>query len=138
MNEKLKKNFSEVKYEPSQNLSSAIWRTLITRNERVVRVKLFVFSIISLASGLGLIPVFKLLSNDLARSGFYQYLSLLFSSNGSIASYWQEFMFSIAESLPLASILFLLGLIFVFFLSLRYLIKQIIRNQLVLTTSSAL
>jgi hypothetical protein len=78
-----------------------------------------------------LVPTFKILLADLTRSGFYEYFSLLFSDTGSIISYWKEFTFSIAESLPIISIISVLSLLFVCFLSLKYLIKQINKNQLI-------
>jgi hypothetical protein len=73
--------------------------------------------------------MFKILINDFTQSGFYEYLSLAFSTKGLLFSYWKEFAFSLAESLPTMSIVLSLALLFIFFLSLRYVMKQIINNN---------
>lgn len=45
------------------------------------------------------------------KSGFFQYLSLLLSENGSIFSYWKEWSFSVAESFPIVGVMMFLGAI---------------------------
>jgi len=81
-------------------------------------------------SAVGLIPAFEMLLNNLAQSGFSEYFSLIFSDGGSMLTYWKELSFSLAESLPVMSIILTLSTLFVCFLSLRYLIKQIGKNNL--------
>ena len=133
MENKLTKIFQKAKYETSETLAENIWLALVVRDRRIARFKLAVFSLVGLSSLAGLIPAFKMLSNDFVQSGFYEYFSLLFSDSRSIISYWKEFTFSLAEALPVVSIIFVLSLIFVFFLSLRYAMKQIGKNQLALS-----
>ena len=133
MNQKLKEIFCKSKYEPRVDLAEDIWRVVLSRNKRITNFKLIVFSVVGFASLLGLVPAIKMLLNDLGQSGFYEYLSLAFSSITSITSYWKEFAFSLAESLPLLSTILSLSLIFVFFLSVRYAMKQIIKGQLSLS-----
>lgn len=130
MEDKLIKIFQKAKYEPSPDLALSVWQTVIRYDKRITRLKLWVFSSALLASLVGLVPAFQILFNDLAHSGFYEYFSLIFSDGGSILSYWKELAFSIVESLPSMSILLTLSLLFVCFLSLKYLIKQIIKGQL--------
>jgi hypothetical protein len=133
MQDKLTKIFQKAKYEENFNLSKDIWITIIKREKRNTQIKLWVFTSIGITSLGGLVPAFKILSNDLAQSGFFEYLSLAFSDSGLILSIWREFVFSLAESLPILSIIFTLSLIFIFFLSLKYMMKQIFGNQLLLT-----
>ena len=133
MKKELRKAFLNTKIEADSSLAQNIWDSIIARNKRVARFKLWAFSSVSLASLIGFIPAWHLLSNDLAQSGIYEYLSLAFSNGSSFFAYWKEFVLSIAESLPTISIALSLSLIFIFFLSLRFPTKQIIRGQLILT-----
>ena len=133
MQDKLVKIFQKVKYEPEANLSGNIWRKIIARDNLTVRFKLWAFGFAGLASLGGLIPVFKILFADFVRSGFFEYFSLIFSDTGSILSSWKEFVSSLMESLPVVSVVLTLSLLFICFLSLRYLMKQIGKNQLSLS-----
>lgn len=130
MEEIIRKAFQSAKYETNDKLAESIWRKISFYNKRIFYFKIASFSFISLVSLIGLVPMFKILINDFAQSGFYEYLSLTFSNGGLFSSYWKEFMFSLLESLPTISIVLLLIPVFIFFLSLRYLTKQIIKGQL--------
>ena len=129
MHENIKNALKNIKYDPDHNLKDKIWQKLIIRNKRIAYLKLISFSSISTASLVGFIPMFKILANDFTQSGFYEYLSLTFSKGGLFSKYSQDFLYSLAESLPTMSIVFTLALVFVFFLSLRYVMKQIINNN---------
>ena len=131
MEDKLIKIFQKAKYEPESDLEQVVWSTIVAREKRVTQFKLWAYGFVGLVSFAGLIPAFKILFTDLAHSGFYEYFSLIFSDTGSIFSYWKELTLSITESLPVFSIIFTLSLLFICFLSLRYLMKQIIRNELI-------
>lgn len=130
MDENIKKAFLKVKYETNDNLAQDIWLKIASHNKRIIRLKLYTFSLLSLVSLVGFFPVFKILLNDFAKSGFYEYLSIAFSLNGAFISYWKELSYSLAESLPITSIIFSFALIFVFFISIKYALKQIIKGQL--------
>jgi len=130
MQNKLTKIFQKVKYESDPNLAEGIWQMIVRRDQKMTRLKLWTFTSIGLISLAGLVPALKVLSNDLAQSGFSEYFSLIFSDSGLILSYWKELIFSLAESLPVMSMIFTLSLLFICFLSLKHLMKQIIRNQL--------
>jgi hypothetical protein len=129
MEENLKNAFQKARYEPNQDLKDRIWNKITLRSKRIAYFRMISLSFVGLASFVGLIPMLKILANDFIQSGFYEYLALAFSSNSFFSSYWKEFVFSLAEALPTMSIVFSLALIFIFFLSLRYLMKQIIKGQ---------
>ena len=133
MEEELIKIFHKAKYEGNSNLAENTWHAIVKCNTRAIRFKLWSFSFIGIISLAGILPAWKALSNDLAQSGFYEYLSLAFSRDGLILSYWKEITFSIAESMPLMSLIMLLLLIFVLFFSLKYTARQIIKSQLLLS-----
>ena len=132
MRENLKKAFSNANYAPKANLSLNIWQAIMRRSQRIAYIKLTVLSLVGLASLISLIPVFRALIADFSQSGFYEYLSLAFSNGESLITYWKEFISLLAESLPVESIIGSLTLTFIFLLSLTYLMKQIIRNKLIL------
>lgn len=125
MEENFKNIIKQAVFEPNPNLKERIWQKIIKRNKNIAIFKLISFSFIGITSLFSFVPVFKILISDFSQSGFYEYLSLAFSKDGFFSSYSKDFAFSIMESLPLNSILFTLSLIFIFFLSLRFIIKQI-------------
>jgi hypothetical protein len=129
MDKELTKAFHKIKYTESSNLAENIWSGIVVRNRRIARLKLWIFSFMGFTSFIGLIPAWYALSSDLTQSGFYEYFSLIFSSDGSIFTYWKEFALSIAESLPTTSIALSLSLVFVLLISLRYVARQIINNN---------
>ncbi len=133
MEKELKKVFQKAKYEESSGLASGIWQNIAIRSKRKARFELWAFSFIGIISLTGLVPALKALSNNLVQSGFYEYFSLIFSNSSSLLSYWKELAFSIAESLPVMSIVLSLSLVFIFFLSIKYATRQVIRGQLSLS-----
>jgi hypothetical protein len=130
MQDKLTKIFQRAKYESAPGLASYIWRKLLIRNKHIAQFKLSVYAVVTLISFGGLVPAFKTLAADFTQSGFYEYFSLIFSSSGSIFYYWKELVFSLAESLPVMSIVLTLSLVFICFFSLRHFMKQIDKRQL--------
>jgi len=133
MEKELKEAFHKAKYQENSNLTESVWHNIVVRNKRIIYIKLWVFSLTGFASLIGLIPTWKTLSIDLAQSGLYEYFSLAFSSGSAILSYWKEFTLSIAESLPTTSIMLSFSLVFILFLSLKYVTRQIIRGQVLLS-----
>lgn len=125
----LKNVLNQIKYEPKIELKEKIWLKISTRGKYITYIKLISFSFISITSVACFIPMFKVLINDFTQSGFYEYLSLAFSNGGLFSSYWKEFVYSLLESLPTLSIMYSLTIIFIFFLSLKYITKQIITNN---------
>ena len=133
MNENLKKAFNNIKYQSEQDLSEKVWYSIVKHEKRISHIKLYTFSLFGILSLVGMIPAFKMLFADFSQSGFYEYFSLLFSSNGALVSSWKELAYSLAESLPTISIIFSFSILFIFFLSLRFVLKQIVRSQLSLS-----
>jgi len=138
MNKSLKSVFQKTIDEPNRELAFNIWEKLLIRNKKITYFKIGAFSVFGTLSLVGLVPTINTLAVEFSKSGFYEYLSLLFSNNGELASYWKELTFSLAESLPVTEIIYTLLLVFVLFLSIKFVTKQIIKNRLVLTGSSIL
>jgi len=129
MNKNLREVFSRVNLKPNAGLADNIWNSIVMREKRIAKLKLGLFSLIGMLSLVGAVPVFKTLITDFTQSGFYEYFSLLFSSGSALASSWKELIYSLAESLPIFSIILSFMVVFVFFLSLRYVLQQIIKSN---------
>lgn len=130
MDKNLKEIFQKIKPNSKTDLVEHIWSVIVTREKKAARLKFWLFSFLGICSLTGLVPAFKILTTDLAHSGFYEYASLSFSKGGFLSAYWKEFSILIVESLPIISIALSLSLVFFFFLSLRFILKQNINNQL--------
>ncbi len=127
MEQELIKAFKRTQYDPGARFEEIVWERLLRCEKRACRIRLWTFALAASVSLLALIPALVLLAGDITRSGLYEYFSLFFSDGGS---YWKELTLSIAESLPAWSMLIALSLVFICFLSLRYLMKQIGKNTL--------
>ncbi|MDO8582162.1 MAG: hypothetical protein Q7S16_04800, partial [bacterium] len=71
-----------------------------------------------------LLPVFNMMRADMVQSGFAEFFSLLFSDIGMVAAYWQNFAFTLLESLPAVSIAAFLATVLVFLGSLRIITRD--------------
>ncbi len=114
---RLEKIFCEIKCKPSSDLVLHVCQDIVIcqkKDSRIKRIKLGLFSILGFLSLASLVPVLRMLSSDLAQSGFWEYLSVGFG-NGSLFYYWKETTLSILESLPMTSIIMSLCLVFIFF-----------------------
>ena len=130
MNSDLIKVFQKAQYRPERRLSDGILLSIENREKRNSRIKLWVYSSISVLSFVGIFPAIKLLLSDFTRSGFYEYFSLMFSDSRTL-SYWKEIILSITESIPMASLILSLALVFIFILSLRFIARNIrVRSKL--------
>lgn len=129
MEEELIKLCCNAKYKSDTKLCEDIWCGLVEHQKRINKLKLFFFSILGTLSVLGFVPLSSRLLSDLARSGFYEYSSLIFSDGGLVIFFWREFVYSLTESIPIVSLTLSVALVFIFVLSLRYAMKQIIINM---------
>ena len=98
----------------------------IHREERVlVWRKVVLFSATLIASVIGLIPAFKMVSADFAQSGFFNFLSLIFSDFSAVAAYWRSFSLMLMETLPAISVAIFLAVLLTFLQSVRSLTKNV-------------
>ena len=86
--------------------------------KKLAQRKLLIFGLVDVFSATGLVATGFYLANLLASSGFYNYLSLLWSDGGAPASYWQELLLSLVESLPLLGLTAFLAVVLILMLSL--------------------
>lgn len=112
--------------EPPKGLFNKIMAR-IQEERRLLTIKrqLAIFSLGVAGSAIAFIPAFKMLQTGLYESGFLQFFSLIFSDFGTVISYWQNFVMSLLETLPIINLAILLTIIFVFMGSLKFLVKDI-------------
>lgn len=77
------------------------------------------FGFVGVGSFLGSIVLGFVVARAISQSGFFTYLSLVWSDTELISYYTKEFLFSIGESLPVMEMIAFLGVLFLFFWSLR-------------------
>lgn len=78
------------------------------------------FLCIMIATAIFLTPAFKMLTEDINQSGFFYFVSLLFSDFSVIASYWKNFTLALLESVPAVSLALFFAVLVLFLESLKY------------------
>jgi hypothetical protein len=106
--------------DPADDLLAKIMEKIQYRQKVMkVRSRLVIFSVGLIGSIAGFIPVFKLFTSGLNNSGFFQFFSLLFTDSQIILTYWDNFLLTLLEALPIFSLTALLIILFVFLESLK-------------------
>lgn len=90
-----------------------------------IKRRLTIFSFGLIGSATAFIPAYKMAQLEISNSGFLQFFSLLFSDFGIVVVYWQSFVLSLLETLPVMSVAALSAVVFVFLCSLRFLTRDI-------------
>lgn len=95
------------------------------KNKIAIKRKIVVFSVILVASFVGLVPAGKAVFSGFVNSGFTQLFSLIFSDTLAVMNLWQNFALSLLETLPIDGILITGVLVFLFFGSLKFLFNNL-------------
>jgi len=127
----LQKLFQKSKYIPESRLSGDIWSTIEYKNTRITKIKKFGYLGLSAFSLLGSIFSIKELIGQFTKFGFFDYLSLIFSDSGTLATYWREYILTLVNSLPVLSLILSFFLLFVLFISIQRASYQF-KNKLLL------
>ncbi|MEI7688657.1 MAG: hypothetical protein WCI91_00550 [Candidatus Nomurabacteria bacterium] len=129
MNENLSKLFKQTYNHPEGRLSDDIWYAIQTKQAKSLKIQSLVYGIIGILSlGCFVFMIFYM-KKQFTSSGFFQYVSLIFSDGNLFASYWKEYLLSLADSLPVASLGASVFLLVSILISVRKLLKQY-KNQL--------
>lgn len=91
--------------KPSRELRQKIILGIIKEEQHSAKVYFFAFSAILLVSLVGVVASFKYLMQGFTESGFYEYLSLLFSGDSTVYIYWKELSLSLIDSMPVIGII---------------------------------
>lgn len=99
-------------------LESAILNRIAAKEQHAAQFRFATFGSIALGSLVGSVPAFMYLLQSFSQSGMYHYSSLLISDSDGISQYWQEFLLSIIESLPVLAVVIFLSAVGIFLWSL--------------------
>ena len=126
MSDNFEKLFNKLEqFEPSEKLRANILARIDFEKRRSFRIRLAVLGTVAAASFGAVIPSFQYAWRAFFQSGFYEYLSLLFSDSGAVLASWKTFILSLAETIPLAEMTIFLIAVFVFLFSARLAIKSV-------------
>lgn len=105
------------------NLPRGLRKTILVsirkEERRRARMYLFVSTIVVPSSAVGIWFAVSYMTQEFYQSSFYNYFSLLFSDTDIILVYWQQFVLSLAESVPLIGVTVSLVVIAIFLVSIR-------------------
>jgi hypothetical protein len=91
----------------------------------IFKGKLVIFSLMAIFSVAAAVYALVLFKTGAAESGFWQFISLLFSDYQVVVTAWQNYLLSLIETLPLTSLILLLSSILIFCESIKLLSKDI-------------
>ena len=106
----------------------------VTRSHR----KSVLYMVVSMVTLVALIPAIYYISESISMSGFGQYFSLISSDSSYMLTNWQEFVLSMASSLPLTGAMVILLAMFITLLAVRRTVNyeeysQSIKKRLIAT-----
>lgn len=119
MEQNLQKLFKQSSYIPESRLSDDIWSVIESKNNNITKWKNFGYISLSIVSLSGSVFSIKSLIGEFIKLGFFDYLSLAFSDSGVIATYWKEYVLTLANALPVMSLILSFFLLFVLFVSVQ-------------------
>lgn len=111
--------------EPPDNLLEKIMARLHKEQKLSLRKRIFIFSIGTALSAMAIFLSFKTAQTKFGESGFWQFFSLVFSDFETIKIYWQNFILSLLETLPVTSLIMVLAAVLIFLEFLKSLFKNI-------------
>ena len=124
MDENLSKMFKQAYNHPESRLSDDIWRAIQIKQAKRLKRESLLYSFIGILSLGGFVFVSFSLKKQFASSGFFEYVSLAFSDSNIIVAYWKEYLLSLADSLPVASLGALSFLLFSMLVSIKRAVHQ--------------
>jgi hypothetical protein len=104
---------------PDHALAAKILIQVNRIEQRKITYQLWIQRTLITASIIGLVPVTLQLGSQLSQSGFYQYISLIFSDGGSLITTLKDFGFILIESLPVMNLIVFCGILTILFWALR-------------------
>lgn len=129
MDKNLSNMFKQAYNHPETGLSGDVWRAIEKRQAKSLKIQSLTYSLIGVLSLGGFVVMSLSLKQQFASSGFFNYFSLAFSDGSLLALYWKEYLMSLADSLPVASLGASAFLLLSMLLSIKKVINQF-RNQL--------
>jgi len=111
--------------DPSEGLFNRV-ATRLQDEERYLRIRsrFFVFFLLFVLSAVAIPFAVSAFSSSASASGFTTFVSLVTSDTGIVLEHWQEFGYSLLETLPILTLTFILGLSIILLSSLEYIRKE--------------
>jgi hypothetical protein len=125
MNDDFQELFNTLKPKnPTKELSLAVLLHIRRYEQRMARIKFALLSLSSFISGVMLVPTVSYALSGFVSSGFYEYLSLLYSDGMGILPYWKEFTLTLADAIPVFEISLVLAVMYALLESIKLAIKN--------------
>lgn len=105
--------------EPPAGLLDKIMARIRQEQSRIIARRLILASVALFASLGAFIPAINFLQKEFAQSGFWEFLSLIFSDLRTVIANWQDFGFALLESLPAMGLVAFLAALLVALWSLK-------------------
>jgi hypothetical protein len=94
---------------PPAELANQIMVRIKNEQQRHARITFAYTSTISVVSAFFTYTIVTNLAQEFTQSGFYDYLSLMFSNGSNALTYWKEFTLTLAESFPAFGVIIFLS-----------------------------
>lgn len=117
MNEKFKNLLNSIDSQEISvpgNLINNIVLVVDQKAKQTVGFKTLGLILVSFVSVATSVPIISHIFTSFTQSGFYNYLSIIFSDSDVALVYWKEILISLAESLPVIGIVGLLTVTAIF------------------------
>lgn len=124
MDENLSKMFKQAYIHTESRLSDDVWRVIQAKQAKDSKIQSLIYSFMGILSFGSFIFIILSLKNQLSSSGFFHYASLVFSDGSLLTLYWREYLLSLADSLPIASLGASVFLLFSILISIKKVIGQ--------------
>lgn len=132
MEDNLSKLLKQAYNHPETGLSGDVWRVIELKEARNLKIKSLSYGIFGILSLGGFVLMSISVIRQFSTSGFFEYVSLAFSDSSLLALYWKEYLLSLADSLPVASLGATFFLLFSVLVSMRQFIVQY-KNRLLIS-----
>lgn len=116
MNQSLEKQLNTKQRE---ELLGRIMKNIEIERSKQQRRNTVFFCCTLVASLAVILPAFNFLRQNILSSGFMDFLSLAFSDPALVARYWQSFVLSLLEALPVVSLAVFLSVVLALLESIR-------------------
>ncbi len=124
MEKNLEKLMKQNYNHPESRLSDDIWYAIKVKQTRNLKIQSLVYSFIGAVSLCGFVFMSFNLEKHFVSSSFFSYVSLSFSDGNILATYWKEYLLSLADSFPFAS----LGVSFFLLISTLVSLRKVLKH----------
>jgi hypothetical protein len=107
-----------------EDLYTAVIFRLSVEQRRAIKRRFWIAATSLVASVVAAVSAVFVLATSLSQSGFWKFVSLIFSDGGTVMTYWQQFSLSLLESFSVPEMVVSLACIFAVMISMKFLLKN--------------